>query len=203
MESILIEIIKVRNQRLHHEKKPASTPSFIRNRARMLYADLYGEDASSSFKCSNGWLTRFMDHYTHVLNPSRTVIATAAVVMTNVRTDTNTTNRSDGYENDVVNGTAITANIHDNRGMMPHHQCNHLKQQKQHHHHTQLHRTYHYHYDNTIHPHLQHQQYHQHQQNHDDPQQQQQQHQQQNNVKNPMYAYDDQHPHNSEESNNL
>lgn len=69
MESILIEILKVRNQRLYRQKKPLSTPAFIRNKANALYKDLYGEESASAFKCSNGWLSRFMDHYASVLTP--------------------------------------------------------------------------------------------------------------------------------------
>ncbi len=99
MESILIEILKVRNARLRSQNKPISTTGmnfsdtmrscnwnsqkckiayvlifvgfitvFIRNRAEMIYKDLYGEEAAT-FKCSNGWLSRFLEHYQDVLNP--------------------------------------------------------------------------------------------------------------------------------------
>jgi len=34
----------------------------------LIYKDLYGDDAAT-FKCSNGWLSRFLEHYRDVLNP--------------------------------------------------------------------------------------------------------------------------------------
>mmetsp|Transcript_21937 Transcript_21937/g.26871 ORF Transcript_21937/g.26871 Transcript_21937/m.26871 type:complete len:356 (-) Transcript_21937:2242-3309(-) len=70
MESILVQIIQVRNQRLRRENKPVSTTIFIRKKAEMLFTDLYGEDVSGSFKCSNGWLCRFLEFYRESLDPN-------------------------------------------------------------------------------------------------------------------------------------
>ena len=33
-----------------------------------MFKDLYGAEASSTFKCSTGWLSRFMEHYAFELN---------------------------------------------------------------------------------------------------------------------------------------
>lgn len=47
--------------------------AFIRYKAELLFKDLYGEEASTTFKCSSGWLSRFMDHYAYELNPEHYV----------------------------------------------------------------------------------------------------------------------------------
>lgn len=69
MEKVLVEFLRIRNQRLRAFGRRKSTPGYIKAKAMEFYVEMYGDDCPQKFKASNGWLGRFQDSYVHLLNP--------------------------------------------------------------------------------------------------------------------------------------